>query len=128
MTMSPSRLLWYARRAARMTPAEVTWRARDQVVRAAWSRKQVTRGERVDDAPVLSPHLRFPVVLPADAAARVPEEAAKALLAAADELLKGEWEVLGVTRTDMVLPDWFYDPLTGQSAPSDRYAFRINHR
>ena len=27
----PSRLGWYARRAARMSPAEMAWRARDQV-------------------------------------------------------------------------------------------------
>ena len=128
MTMSPSRLLWYARRAARMAPAEMAWRARDQAVRAAWARRQVTRGQRMDDAPVLSPRLKFPVVLPPDTAARVPEQAGKALLAAADELLKGEWEVLGVNRTDMVLPDWFHDPLTGRRAPADRYAFRINHR
>jgi Heparinase II/III-like protein/Heparinase II/III N-terminus len=130
MTISalPSRLLWYARRAARMSPAEVAWRARDQAVRTAWARRQVRRGEVVADAPLLSPRPRFPVVLPPDAAARVPEAAAKALLAAADELLKGEWEVLGATRTDMVLPDWFRDPVTGKRAPADRYAFRINHR
>ncbi|MDR2983574.1 MAG: hypothetical protein LBV34_01920, partial [Nocardiopsaceae bacterium] len=128
MTKAASRLLWYARRAARMSPAEMAWRARDQVVRAAWSRRQVTTGQRVDDAPVLSPNLRFTVLLPPDAAARIPGEAGKALLAAADDLLKGEWEVLGFTRTDMVLPDWFHDPLTDRRAPADRYAFRINHR
>ena len=38
-----SRLGWYARRAAQMSPAEVAWRVRDQVVRAAWSPRQVTR-------------------------------------------------------------------------------------
>ena len=32
-----SQLGWYARRAAAMSPAEVAWRARDQVLRAAWS-------------------------------------------------------------------------------------------
>jgi hypothetical protein len=47
---------------------------------------------------------------------------------AADRLLRGEWEVLGVIRTDLKLPDWFADPVTGRRAPSDRYAFRINHR
>ena len=36
-----SRLGWYARRLARMSPAEVAWRARDQVLQAAWSRRQV---------------------------------------------------------------------------------------
>ena len=71
---------------------------------------------------------RFTAVLPPHTAARVPEEAKKAVLAAADQLLRGEWEVLGVARTDLALPDWFYDPVTGRRAPADRYAFRINHR
>ena len=44
-----SRLGWYARRVARMSPAEVAWRARDQVLQAAWSRRQVTR-EQLDKA------------------------------------------------------------------------------
>ena len=42
-----SQLGWYARRVAAMSPAEVAWRARDQVLRAAWSRRQVTR-EQLD--------------------------------------------------------------------------------
>jgi hypothetical protein len=42
--------------------------------------------------------------------------------------MKGEWEVLGVLRTDLVQPDWFHDPVTGRRSPADRYAFRINHR
>jgi hypothetical protein len=43
-------------------------------------------------------------------------------------LLQGEWEVLGLTRTDLVLPDWFYDPATGRRSAPDCYAFRIDHR
>ena len=50
------------------------------------------------------------------------------LLAAADQLLQGDWEVLGVARSDLVRPDWFHDPVTGRRSPQDRYAFRINHR
>jgi hypothetical protein len=42
--------------------------------------------------------------------------------------MRGEWEVLGVSRTDMVRPDWFRDPVTGRRSPSGRYAFRINYR
>ena len=38
-----SRLGWYAHRAARMSPAEMAWRARDQLIRAAWAPRQVTR-------------------------------------------------------------------------------------
>ena len=40
-----SRLGWYARRIARMSPAEVAWRARDQAVQVAWTRRQVRRGQ-----------------------------------------------------------------------------------
>ena len=70
----------------------------------------------------------FAAVLPPGTAARVPEQARKAVLAAADQLLSGEWEVLGVLRTDLVEPDWFADPVTGRHAEADQYAFRINHR
>ena len=111
-----------------MSPAEMAWRARDQALQAAWSRRQVSREQMAADPSSLPGERRFTAVLPAGTAARVPEEAKKAVLAAADHLLKGEWEVLGVARTDLAQPDWFYDPVTGRRAPADRYAFRINHR
>ena len=50
------------------------------------------------------------------------------MLDAADRLLKGEWEVLGVDRTDLVQPDWFTDPVTGRRSDPGRYAFRVDHR
>jgi hypothetical protein len=116
-----------------MSPAEMTWRARDQALRVAWSRRQVSREQLAGAArpltvPRAAAERRFTRVLPPDTAARVPAEARSAVVAAADRLLLGEWEVLGVTRTDLKLPDWFADPVTGRRAPSDRYAFRINHR
>ena len=58
----------------------------------------------------------------------MPAAARGAILAAADRLMRGEWEVLGVLRTDLVRPDWFRDPVTGRRSEPDRYAFRINHR
>ncbi len=58
----------------------------------------------------------------------MPEASQAAILAAADRLMGGEWEVLGVPRTDLVEPDWFLDPVTGRRSEPDRYAFRINHR
>ena len=67
-------------------------------------------------------------MLPPDTAARVPEEARKQVLEAADRLLRGEWETLGVLRTDLERPDWFRDPVTGCRSAQDRYAFRIDHR
>jgi hypothetical protein len=123
-----SQLGWYARRAAAMSSAEVTWRARDQMLRAAWSRRQVTREKLDADMTPPAGEREFAVILPPDTAACVPGEAKAAVLDSANRLLRGEWEVLGVIRTDLVLPDWFYDPATGHRSPSDRYAFRINHR
>jgi len=116
-----------------MSPAEVTWRARDQALRIAWSRRQVSRDQlAVATRPLAVPRAAaertFTRVLPPDTAARVPAEAKAPVVEAADRLLLGEWEVLGVARTDLKLPDWFADPITGRRAPSDRYAFRINHR
>ena len=127
-TVQASRLGWYARRMARMSPAEVVWRARDQALQAVWSRRQVSREQVAVVAPARPGGRTFTAVLPVRTAARVPDDAKKAVLAAADQLLSGGWEVLGVARTDLVQPDWFYDPVTGRRAPADRYAFRINHR
>ncbi|HXZ70549.1 MAG TPA: heparinase II/III family protein, partial [Streptosporangiaceae bacterium] len=112
-----------------MSPTEVAWRARDHGLRMAWSRRQVGR----DQIPAAAASLpagerRFTAVLPPDTAARVPAEAMAAVLSSADQLLRGEWEVLGVPRTDLVQPDWFHDPLTGRRSPQDRFAFRIEHR
>jgi Heparinase II/III-like protein/Heparinase II/III N-terminus len=123
-----SRLGWYARRAARMSPAEVAWRARDQAVQLAWARQQVRPGQL---PPVLPPPAgirSFTAVLPQGSATDVPGAARAAVLAAADQLIRGEWEVLGVTRNDLVAPDWFADPVTGRRSAPDRYAFRIDQR
>ena len=58
----------------------------------------------------------------------MPAAARAAIIAAADAVLLGHWEVLGVARTDLVTPDWFRDPVTGRRSSPERYAFRINHR
>ena len=124
-----SRLGWYIRRAAQMSPAEIAWRARDQAVRVAWSPRQLTRHQlarATSTAPARE--LAFTAVLPPGTAARVPEEAGKLVLEAADRLLRGEWETLGVLRTDLKRPDWFRDPVTGRRSDPDKYAFRVNHR
>jgi hypothetical protein len=123
-----SQLGWYARRAAAMSPAEVTWRARDQVLRALWSRHQVRSGQLDAEAPPLAGQRKFAAVLPPDTAEHVAAEARAVVLDSADRLLCGEWELLGVLRTDLVMPDWFLDPVTGHRSASDRYAFRIDHR
>ena len=124
--MSP--LGWYARRLVRMSPAEMAWRARDKALQAAWSTRQVRRDQIVGAASAGSADRRFGTPLAPGTADLVPAAARDAVIAAADRLLRGEWEILGVTRTDMCTPDWFLDPVSGRRAPADRYAFRINHR
>jgi Heparinase II/III-like protein/Heparinase II/III N-terminus len=126
--LSPARIGWYARRATRMSPAEMAWRAHDQALRVAWSRRQVRRESIPAIWPASGGPRRFTAVLPPGTAERVPDSARAAVLAAADQLMKGEWEVLGVIRTDLVAPDWFGDPVTGRRSSPDRYAFQINHR
>ena len=114
-----------------MSPAEIAWRAREQAVRRAWQRHQVRPGQLASlPAPsaLSAGERRFTGVLPPDTASRVPEQAKAALVADADRLLTGEWEMLGVVRTDMVQPDWFYDPVTGRRSAPDRYAFALNQR
>jgi len=122
-----SRISWYARRLGRMSVGEMGWRARDQVVKAAWSRRQVTPTE-VARLPAAPDAPAFTALLPAGTAEHVPDEARKAVIAAANRLMAGEWDVLGVVRTDLEQPDWFFDPVTGHRSDPRQYAFRINHR
>jgi hypothetical protein len=111
-----------------MSPAEMAWRARDQALHIAWSRRQVTPGQLAAASAPPAGERKFASTLPPDTAAQVPAEAKAAILSAAAKLMRGEWEVLGVARTDMVRPDWFHDPVTGRRSPSGQYAFRINYR
>ena len=130
--MTADELRWYLHRARRMAPAEVVVRGRDRVRQAAWRSRRVrpaTIGAGAGPKPnsTLRP-LRFPTRLDPSAAAAVGCEARADLLAVADKLLTGRWEVLGVTRHDLDDPDWFYDPITGRRAPQDRYAFNVRFR
>ena len=58
----------------------------------------------------------------------VPDEARRSVIAAAEEILAGQWELLGTLRQDMEDPDWFFDPVTGTRAPQVDYCFKVNHR
>ena len=122
-----SRLGWYVRRLRRMSPVEMAWRGRDQAIKATWARRQV-RPAALAALTVPPGERRFGSVLPADTAACVPDVARKAVIDAADQLMAGEWEVLGIGRTDLEAPDWFTDPVTGRRSDPGQYAFRINHR
>src|SRR5258706_10599954 len=110
-----------------MSPGETASRVRDHVRQRAWRGRQVHPGQ--PPTPIATTGYRsFPTVLDRAAAGAVSDEARAALLAAADQLLTGRWDVLGAARRDLRAPNWFHDPSTGRHAPSDRYAFRIQFR
>lgn len=124
------RAAWYWHRLRCMSAQEVSWRAADALRKRAWRRRQVP--VPLQDAYLARPELvgspRFRSPLPAGALDAVTAQDVQRLLAAADEILAGQWDVLGVTRRDMAAPDWFLDPLSGQRAPQARYSFSVNHR
>ena len=124
--MKSARLGWYWRRLRRMSPAEMVHRGGDSARSWTWRRRQVLPGEGVE--PFGSSDRHFGARLPPGVASDVPAAAREAVLRAASRLFDGRWEVLGVTRGDIVSPDWFRDPVTGRRAPAERYAFRIDHR
>ncbi|MEU4669118.1 alginate lyase family protein [Amycolatopsis sp. NPDC023774] len=110
---------WYLRRLSAMSPAEVAGRATDVL------RKQQWRGVAKQKAEWL-PHRMFPA-LPAPRP-EVSDYRRHDLLDAADRLMDGHAEYFGVERTDLVAPDWSFDPKTGRRAPADAYSFDIAYR
>jgi hypothetical protein len=125
-----SRSGWYARRLGRMSLAEIAWRVREQILRRAWKRRQIMPGSVVSGpVPGVVRERFFASVLPGPSSRSVvPPSARASLVAAADQILKGKWEMLGVVRTDMTQPDWFHDPVTGVRSDPSLYAFRVQHR
>ncbi|MGH9104687.1 MAG: alginate lyase family protein [Acidimicrobiales bacterium] len=136
-----AKLAWYLKRLQKMSGPELAWRLSDQGRKFLWSFEQVPPvgpGRRA--AGVMSLHRpgrggahplgerRFRAVLPAGTLQAVPAEARRATVEAADAIMAGRWEVLGVLRTDMEAPDWFRDPVTGRRAPQGEYCFRVDHR
>ena len=71
-------------------------------------------------------HLGPPIsaILAPGIADSVPRAAIDHLLRAADEVLEGRMTILGVERSDLSAPDWFYDPVTTKRAPSDGVLLR----
>jgi hypothetical protein len=135
-----TQLGWYINRLGKMSPAELGWRIRDQATKWGWARDQVKPGatpparrtmpfpRRAQPGPALMEPQRFRALLPEGAVERVPPEARRSTIIAADDLLAGRWEILGFTRTDMEAPDWFLDPVTGRRAPATEYCFKVDFR
>ena len=112
-----------------MSPAEIAWRVREQALRRAWSRRQV-RPDQVGRCLAVTHGgaRRFTSALPAGTAAWCRRPPGPRSSPTPDRLLGGEWEMLGVVRTDMKDPDWFHDPVTGRRSDPEAYAFRLNQR
>ncbi len=137
--MNSSRIEWYLRRLEKMSASEVAWRLSDYGRKVAWARHQVpvpgagatpARRSLAPHRPGRAPALRkgFDAVLDPGVLGTVAPEARRRAVAAADQILAGRFEVLGVMRKDLEDPDWFFDPVTGRRAPQADYCFRIDHR
>jgi hypothetical protein len=111
-----------------MSPAEAVHRGLDAGRRLRWARRQVLPGAEVPALRGVDPERSFASPVPEAATLDVPPEAAAAVIDAAQRVLAGEWQILGVPRTDSAGPDWFFDPVTGRRAPDRRLAFRVHHR
>jgi len=121
------KLGWYARRLASMSPAEMAGRARDELTRRRWRRRQVSDAA-ADPAAVPAAVPVFAAPLP-PGGEDVPEEARVRLKEAAEGLLAGRWPVFAHERHDMApAPDWFLDPSTGRRAPDRAYCFDVDTR
>lgn len=113
--------VWYLRRLSRMGPAEIAGRALTAARVRSWRRYLDAPDEAL-------PGRRFTATLPPGVVDAVPEEALAALVGSADRIMDGYADYFGVTRDDMVAPDWSLDPKTGRRAPADAYAFDIRYR
>jgi hypothetical protein len=126
--VTPTDLTWYARRLRQMSPVEVGWRTGDLVRQRLWAREQVQSWDGRGRPGGTSRRLTFGTPLPATARQAVPADVAAAVTEAADRMLAGDWDVLGVPRGDISDPDWFLDQVTGVRAPSSELAFRVPYR
>jgi hypothetical protein len=123
-----SRLTWYAARLRTMTATEIAGRTGDAVRQARWHHQRVLPEQWSPLPPTLRERRPGPVPLPAGTLELVDPAAASAVVAAADRILAGRWEILGVERRDLLDPDWFLDPVSGRRAPQTRHAFATDHR
>ena len=112
---------WYLRRLSKMSSREAVRRVRDLGLKAAWRIAPPTR-------PVEARGYHTPPSLTRHHVDVAPE-ALTALVAAAESLLANDWQVLGASHPAAGEdPNWFVDPSSGVDAPTDTYAFAIDHR
>ena len=130
---------WRLRRLSKMSPSEVGWRVSEHVRRKRWASQQVVPefssqswvhpSSKRQEAPWDSARNGYFRPFATEVLREtVPDDARRGVIAAADEILAGQWRLLGSLREDMKDPDWFFDPVTGRRAPQVDYCFTVNHR
>jgi len=137
--MNSVELEWRLLRLSKMSASEVRWRISDHVRRKRWASQQIAP-EFSPQSWTLDPSTRHeaPWDSARDGSLRtfaseemlqaVPDDARRSVIEAADEILAGQWQLLGSVRRDMEDPDWFFDPVTGRRAPQVDYCFKVDHR
>jgi len=137
--MNSVELEWRVRRLSKMSASEVRWRITDHVRRKRWASRQIRPDtppqswafhfSKHDDAPWHTLRAaQFRTSSFKESLQTVPDEARQSVIAAAEEILSGQWRLLSTLRQDMEDPDWFFDPVTGTRAPQVDYCFKVNHR
>jgi hypothetical protein len=106
-----------------MSPGEVGWRVVDQARHRVWA----VRSPRIAGRRVALVDPAWKIRPPGDVA-HLPPSVTAEVISAANQLLAGEWEVLGARRFDMADPDWSRDPSGGPGFPTDRSSSRIDYR
>jgi hypothetical protein len=118
---------WYLRRLSRMEPSELSGRLSDQALRLLWR-------VRAPDAQQLSRSRRLAAPLQASVKAMpalsgAPAQASARLIACAEEILEGRWQVFAKAHPNLGEdPDWFVDARSGLRAPNDVYSFDVPYR
>jgi hypothetical protein len=118
-------LRWYARRLSRMTPEELSGRLRDRWRQELWVLQRRVPAAAPSLALIGEPRFTARLELPLGDLSQAQRIE---LLETADELLEGNWEVLGVQRHDLRDPDWSLDPVSSRRYPLDRSSFRVDYR
>jgi hypothetical protein len=115
---------WYLSRLRRMTPQEVSWRLRDEMVKRRW---RTLKGAGAPPPASGAATFAFAPLEPGELALDPAE--AQGLIAAAERILAGRMPLF---ERDMKLPqsarDWFTDPDSGRVAPDEAYTFDVDSR
>lgn len=116
--MVTRRVGWYFRRLRQFMPGEVAWRVTSVVGARRWEHRHgpaiaVPFGQILAARPFVELGAR------AELLAAIPDDARRALIGAATEIVAGRVTLLGATRSDLVHPNWGSDGLIGNDRRVD---------